>query len=95
MSLGTRKQVPGGHEPTRGVIQGRIISDAREYYDYEHHKIVWGKPDGFEVIRKIGRGKYSEVFEVPQRARRGSGGGLDYVVIKILKPVRKGRSNAD
>lgn len=39
--------------------------------------------ENYEVIRKIGRGKYSEVFE-----------GVDIrdespVVIKILKPVKK------
>lgn len=39
--------------------------------------------DQFEIIRKIGRGKYSEVFEgirFPNQQR---------VVIKVLKPVKK------
>lgn len=39
--------------------------------------------DEYEVVRKVGRGKYSEVFE-GSRA-----GGADRCVIKILKPVKK------
>lgn len=40
-------------------------------------------PDRYDAIRKIGRGKYSEVFE-----------GVDSntnkkIVIKVLKPVKK------
>ena len=26
--------------------------------------MVWGDQDNYEVIRKLGRGKYSEVFEI-------------------------------
>ena len=55
----------------------------KEYSDYEHTKIAWEKPDNYELIKKIGRGKYSEVFD-----------GIDTsinlrCVIKILKPVKK------
>lgn len=39
--------------------------------------------DGYEVLRKVGKGKYSEVFE---GLRTGS---EERCVIKILKPVRK------
>ncbi|PHJ24584.1 cmgc ck2 family [Cystoisospora suis] len=35
----------------------------REYWDYENFVIRWGVPDGYEIVRKLGRGKYSEVFE--------------------------------
>jgi serine/threonine protein kinase len=43
----------------------------------------WGVLENYEVVRKIGRGKYSEVFE-----------GINVVnyqkcVIKVLKPVKK------
>ena len=56
--------------------------DAR-YWDYEIVSVTWGVQDHYEVIRKIGRGKYSEVFE-----------GINVVtnekcVVKILKPVKK------
>jgi casein kinase II subunit alpha len=55
----------------------------REYWDYERLEVNWGDQEDYEVIRKIGRGKYSEVFE-----------GMNVVnstkcVIKILKPVKK------
>jgi casein kinase II subunit alpha len=54
-----------------------------EYWDYENLTINWNNQDNYEVVRKIGRGKYSEVFA-----------GINVVnnskcVIKILKPVKK------
>ena len=54
-----------------------------EYSNYEDLEITWGKQEDYEVIKKIGRGKYSEVYEginVTNDKR---------VVIKILKPVKK------
>ena len=53
------------------------------YWDYEIVSVTWGVQDHYEVIKKIGRGKYSEVFE-----------GINVVtdekcVVKILKPVKK------
>ncbi|KAI3388003.1 hypothetical protein SNEBB_008518 [Seison nebaliae] len=55
----------------------------REYWDYENHVVDWGSQDDFQIIRKLGRGKYSEVFE-GQNIRNGQ-----RCVIKILKPVKK------
>jgi len=66
----------------------RLYHDAnvirpREYWDYETLSVNWGCQDNYEVLKKIGRGKYSEVFE-----------GINVLtdqkcVIKILKPVMK------
>ena len=58
---------------------------SRDYWDYESLQISWNSPNNREIIRKIGRGKYSEVFE-----------GFDVkknipVCIKILKPVKKSK----
>jgi len=55
----------------------------RPYWDYDSVNISWGVLENYEVVRKIGRGKYSEVFE-----------GINVVnyqkcVIKVLKPVKK------
>jgi len=55
----------------------------REYWNYEALTVQWGDQDDYEIVRKLGRGKYSEVFE-----------GISVVndekcVIKILKPVKK------
>ncbi|KAG1463347.1 hypothetical protein G6F46_002787 [Rhizopus delemar] len=54
-----------------------------EYYDYDNFQVQWGDQETYEICRKIGRGKYSEVFE-----------GWDIkteekCVIKVLKPVKK------
>nr|CAA52331.1 casein kinase II alpha subunit [Schizosaccharomyces pombe] len=54
----------------------------REYWDYENMQEVFGYQDNYEIIRKVGRGKYSEVFE-----------GLNVLnnrkcIIKVLKPVK-------
>jgi len=55
----------------------------RSYWDYENYTPTWKDQDNYEVVRKIGRGKYSEVFEgVDVRTNKP-------VVIKILKPVKK------
>lgn len=50
----------------------------REYWDYETHIIEWGNIEDYSLVRKLGRGKYSEVFE-------GLKGNDEKVVVKILK----------
>eukprot|EP00606_Chrysophyceae_sp_TOSAG23-5_P000690 GSChrysophyteH2.ASY1.ANO1.1505.1 assembled CDS len=73
-----------------GVSRARVYPDVNvhrppEYWDYENLVINYGDQEDYEVIRKIGRGKYSEVFA-----------GMNVVnnskctcVVKILKPVKK------
>ncbi|KAG1680738.1 hypothetical protein FOA52_008070 [Chlamydomonas sp. UWO 241] len=59
------------------------IERAPEYWDYESLSVEWGDQDAYEVVRKVGRGKYSEVFEgVHVQADQRC-------IIKILKPVKK------
>lgn len=56
-----------------------------KYSDFDAHQIKWSSTEPYEIVTKIGRGKYSEVFD-----------GFDTrnpkdekaVVIKVLKPVR-------
>ncbi|ODV95797.1 hypothetical protein PACTADRAFT_40642 [Pachysolen tannophilus NRRL Y-2460] len=65
----------------------RVYADAneirpREYWDYENYTIHWGNISDYEILSKIGRGKYSEVFT-----------GVNILnnkecVIKVLKPVK-------
>ncbi|GAA5988225.1 hypothetical protein JCM5350_007618 [Sporobolomyces pararoseus] len=72
--------------PGRSV--SRIYADANEkfgrvWWDYDVLAVAWGVQDNYEVVRKVGRGKYSEVFE-----------GVNVLndskcVIKVLKPVKK------
>merc|ERR1719158_1512538 len=59
------------------------LNKPREYWDYENLSVVWGCQENYEVLRKIGRGKYSEVFEGVQVETSAK------CVIKILKPVKK------
>ena len=54
-----------------------------EYWDYESLQVQWGDQDDYAVIRKIGRGKYSEVFDGINLVTK------DRCVVKILKPVKK------
>ncbi|KAL6715787.1 Casein kinase II subunit alpha' [Lecanora helva] len=66
----------------------RVYADVNQhmpksYWEYDSVNITWGVMENYEVVRKIGRGKYSEVFE-----------GINIVnyqkcVIKVLKPVKK------
>jgi casein kinase II subunit alpha len=55
----------------------------KSYYDYDSIRLKWSSQDNYEIIKKIGRGKYSEVFH-----------GIDiqsnrFVVIKALKPIKR------
>jgi len=76
--------------PTRRIrSKARVYTDVndqrpREKWDYEAYTIQWSDSiDNYEIVRKIGRGKYSEVFE-------GIHTQTDQkIVIKILKPVKK------
>jgi len=57
----------------------------RSYWDYESLSIDWSTPFDYEIIRKIGRGKYSEVFEGYDVKKKSP------ICIKILKPVKKSK----
>jgi len=70
--------------------QSRIYAEVnnnkdQSYWDYESFDIPWRGQDDYEVIRKIGRGKYSEVFEGINSVT------LQPCVVKILKPVKKSK----
>eukprot|EP00095_Tigriopus_kingsejongensis_P007074 maker-scaffold912_size81766-snap-gene-0.15 protein:Tk07074 transcript:maker-scaffold912_size81766-snap-gene-0.15-mRNA-1 annotation:"hypothetical protein DAPPUDRAFT_223674" len=53
----------------------------REYWDYESHVVEWGNQDDFQLVRKLGRGKYSEVFESINVTNN------EKCVVKTLKPT--------
>jgi len=59
-----------------------LVDSAREKWDASVMKIEWIKPDDFFVKKKLGRGKYSEVF---QSVNKKTG---EDVCIKILRPVK-------
>lgn len=60
-------------------------SKPEEYWNYEKHKLTWGPCDHYQLVEKIGRGKYSEVFKAVDTRTN------TYVVVKILKPVRQSK----
>lgn len=55
----------------------------REYWDYENYTVEWSNQDDYQLVRKLGRGKYSEVFEALNVVDNNK------CVVKILKPVKK------
>lgn len=54
----------------------------QDYWDYDALNVKWSSQDNYEIISKVGRGKYSEVFS----GRVSSLG--ESCIIKVLKPVR-------
>ncbi|KIJ21521.1 hypothetical protein PAXINDRAFT_164999 [Paxillus involutus ATCC 200175] len=72
--------------PTKSVA--RIYRDVNAqfgpaWHEYDNLQVQWGSQDHYEIVRKVGRGKYSEVFE-----------GVNVIneekcIIKVLKPVKK------
>ncbi|EMD39105.1 hypothetical protein CERSUDRAFT_112799 [Gelatoporia subvermispora B] len=53
------------------------------WYDYERLKIEWNVPDRYEIVRRIGGGRYSDVFEGVDTSNE------DACVIKVLKPIAR------
>ena len=51
-----------------------------DYSDYEGFEVKFQAQDNYEIIKKIGRGKYSEVYEGINTLTN------QRIVIKILKP---------
>lgn len=59
------------------------LKRSKDYWDYESLQVQWGEQDDYQVVCKVGRGKYSEVFEGLRVSDNTK------VIIKILKPVKK------
>ncbi|KAF7286969.1 hypothetical protein GWI33_002814 [Rhynchophorus ferrugineus] len=70
--------------PSRARVYADVNSHKpREYWDYESYVVDWGQQDDYQLVRKLGRGKYSEVFEAINVINN------EKCVVKILKPVKK------
>eukprot|EP01088_Endostelium_zonatum_P016772 TRINITY_DN4669_c0_g1_i1.p1 TRINITY_DN4669_c0_g1~~TRINITY_DN4669_c0_g1_i1.p1 ORF type:complete len:343 (-),score=53.50 TRINITY_DN4669_c0_g1_i1:69-1097(-) len=66
----------------------------QSYYDYENYVVEWKEDtnsiDRYELVARIGKGKYSEVFsavDLHQNEKK--------VVLKVLKPVRDKKINRE
>ncbi|KAH1202476.1 Casein kinase II subunit alpha-4, chloroplastic [Glycine max] len=80
--IGKSTRRPGASSKARVYADVNVVRP-KEYWDYESLNVQWGEQDDYEVVRKVGRGKYSEVFE-GVHCTDG-----EKCVIKILKPVKK------
>lgn len=66
--------------PSRARVYADVNSHKpREYWDYESYVVDWGQQDDYQLVRKLGRGKYSEVFEAINITNN------EKCVVKILK----------
>ncbi|XP_075253213.1 casein kinase II subunit alpha-like [Convolutriloba macropyga] len=82
--------IPSG---SRQQGKARVYADVcthkpRDYWDYENHIIEWSNQDDYQLVRKLGRGKYSEVFQAINVNTEGAAEN-ETCVVKILKPVSK------
>nr|DAD21343.1 TPA_asm: hypothetical protein HUJ06_022806 [Nelumbo nucifera] len=80
--IGKSIRRPGASSKARVYADVNVIRP-KEYWDYESLTVQWGEQDHYEVVRKVGRGKYSEVFEGVHCTNN------ERCIIKILKPVKK------
>lgn len=66
--------------PSRSRVYTEVNTHRpREYWDYEIHTVEWSIQDNYQLVKKLGRGKYSEVFEAVNVANN------EKCVVKILK----------
>ncbi|GAB0495561.1 hypothetical protein MMPV_006863 [Pyropia vietnamensis] len=73
----------GGCVSVSAVYANVNVHRPPAYWDYDMVSVPWGDQERYVIVRKIGRGKYSDVFE-----------GVNVMagapcVVKILKPVKK------
>ncbi|XP_026455648.1 casein kinase II subunit alpha-like [Papaver somniferum] len=80
--IGKATRAPGAASKARVHADVNVIRP-KDYWDYESLTVQWGEQDDYEVVRKVGRGKYSEVFEGVHSTDN------ERCIIKILKPVKK------
>lgn len=72
---------------TDSLYSSRVYATVNEErpascWEYEKLELDRGDPSPYEVVRRLGRGKYSEVFESIRLSDRQP------TVIKVLKPVK-------
>ncbi|KAK2426397.1 casein kinase II subunit alpha-2 [Trifolium repens] len=80
--IGKAIRLPGAASKARVYADINVVRP-KEYWDYESLTVQWGDQDDYQVVKKVGRGKYSEVFEGVHCTDN------EKCVIKILKPVKK------
>lgn len=71
------------------VYADYCLQQSKDYYTYEEYEPEIGNIDNYKIIRRLGRGKYSEVFKGVSTHTK------NYVAIKVLKPVRQKKINRE
>ncbi|KAJ6250628.1 casein kinase ii subunit alpha-3 [Anaeramoeba flamelloides] len=79
------KFATGGIDDISRVYADVNENKPREYWDYEKYKLTYGRQNKYQVISRIGRGKYSEVFNGVNIETN------ELCVAKVLKPVRQSK----
>lgn len=64
------------------------LEQGASYYDYNNYTISLGNIAGYKISGRLGRGKYSEVFE--GKSIKG-----EKIVIKVLKPIKITKINRE
>ena len=72
-------------EETGNPYRNACIERGADYYEYENYVPTYANCENIELVRSLGRGKYSEVFEAYDSQKEMK------IVVKILKPVRKSK----
>ncbi|RXW16586.1 hypothetical protein EST38_g9260 [Candolleomyces aberdarensis] len=72
-----------GRSPAKSVA--RVYADVNgrlgpSWHEYDNLQVQWGSQDHYEIVRKVGRGKYSEGVNIMSEEK---------CIIKVLKPVKK------
>jgi len=78
--------------PETGFLHPHALANKylpKEYWDYENSTLEWGSVEPYEVMQKIGKGKYSEVFRGRNRANNQT------CVVKVLKPIKSKKINRE
>lgn len=70
------------------VYRNYNLEQDASYYDYNNYSIPLGNIEKYRIVQKMGRGKYSEVFE-------GKSEEGERIVIKVLKPVKMSKINRE
>ena len=61
-----------------------LAQKPKSYWDYRKFNIQFGNRDDYQLVKKIGKGKYGEVFEAINVTNN------EKCAIKVLKPIRYG-----
>lgn len=77
-------QNPNGPQQSIARIYADVLTHRPDdYWEYDNHHIEYGDCSNYELLRKLGRGKYSEVFEAFNIKEECK------AVVKVLKPVKQ------